>query len=204
MPMYNLCKRCFDIVFSAGVIIFFSPAMILVAIIIRLTMGDGVFFCQMRPGLNGKPFKMVKFRTMRHAVDHQGKMLPDKDRLTSIGNFLRKTSLDELPEFFHVLKGEMSIVGPRPLLMEYLTRYTAKQMKRHDVKPGITGWAQIHGRNNISWEKKFDLDTWYVDNRSLAIDFHIIILTVIKTMKRMDIHHEGCATMDEFQGYGNN
>jgi len=200
MPVNSFCKRCFDIVFSVVIIIFCAPVMILVSMLIRLTMGSGVFFRQMRPGLNGKPFKMIKFRTMRNATDDHGNMLPDKDRLTSLGQFLRKTSLDELPEFFNVLKGDMSIVGPRPLLMSYLSRYTPEQMRRHDVKPGITGWAQVHGRNNISWEKKFELDTWYVDNRSFVIDFHIVMLTIIKTLLRADIHHEGCATMEEFQG----
>ena len=200
MPVYNFCKRCFDIVFSVGIIIFLAPVMILVAILIRLNMGRGVFFRQLRPGLHGKPFNMIKFRTMRNATDDQGNVLPDKDRLTALGQILRKTSLDELPEFFNVLKGEMSIVGPRPLLMSYLRRYTPEQMRRHDVKPGITGWAQVHGRNAISWEKKFELDVWYVDNQSFAIDIHIIVLTIRKTLSRADIHHEGCATMAEFQG----
>jgi len=200
MSVYSLCKRCFDIVFAVVMIVFSAPVMIFVSLLIRLTMGKGVFFYQMRPGLYGKPFKMIKFRTMKHATDKNGHMLPDKDRLTSLGIFLRKTSLDELPEFFNVLNGEMSIVGPRPLLMSYLTRYSPEQMRRHDVKPGITGWAQVHGRNAISWEKKFELDVWYVDHQSFSIDFNIIVLTAIKTILRADIHHEGCATMDEFQG----
>jgi lipopolysaccharide/colanic/teichoic acid biosynthesis glycosyltransferase len=200
MPVYNFCKRCFDIVFSVGMITFLAPVMLLVAILIRLNMGRGIFFRQMRPGLHGNPFNMIKFRTMRNATDDQGNVLPDKDRITALGQILRKTSLDELPEFFNVLKGEMSIVGPRPLLMTYLSRYSPEQMRRHNVKSGITGWAQVHGRNAISWEKKFELDIWYVDNRSFAIDIHIIILTIVKTLSRTDIHHEGCATMEEFQG----
>jgi lipopolysaccharide/colanic/teichoic acid biosynthesis glycosyltransferase len=163
-------------------------------------MGKGVFFRQLRPGLKGQSFQMIKFRTMRNATDDKGNLLPDKDRLSSLGTFLRKTSLDELPEFFNVLKGDMSIVGPRPLLMSYLGRYSPEQMRRHDVKPGITGWAQVHGRNTISWEKKFTLDVWYVDNQSFAIDIHIIVLTIIKTLSRADINHAGCATMEEFQG----
>jgi len=200
MPVYNFSKRCFDIFFSLGLIIFCAPIMILVAILIRFIMGKGVFFRQMRPGLKGQSFQMIKFRTMRNTTDNKGNILPDKDRLTPLGHFLRKTSLDELPEFFNVLKGDMSIVGPRPLLMSYLDRYSPEQMRRHDVKPGITGWAQVHGRNTISWEKKFELDVWYVDNQSFVIDIHIIVLTIIKTLLRADINHEGCATMEEFQG----
>jgi lipopolysaccharide/colanic/teichoic acid biosynthesis glycosyltransferase len=202
MSLNKLCKRCFDIVFSIVVIIFCAPVMIFVAILIRLIMGKGVFFRQMRPGLHGKPFQMIKFRTMRNATDDQGNMLPDNDRLTYLGLILRKTSLDELPEFFNVLSGDMSIVGPRPLLMSYLSRYSPEQMRRHEVKPGITGWAQVHGRNSISWEKKFERDVWYVENQSLCLDFHIIVLTIIKTFRRDGIHHEGCATMAEFQGSG--
>jgi sugar transferase EpsL len=201
MQVDNLSKRCFDIIMSVIIIVFSAPVMLLVSILIRLTMGKGVFFKQMRPGLHGKPFKMIKFRTMKNATDSKGNMLPDKDRLTSLGHILRKTSLDELPEFFNVLNGEMSIVGPRPLLMAYLGRYTSEQMRRHDVKPGITGWAQVHGRNSISWEKKFELDVWYVDHRSFRIDIKIFVLTVMKTLLRADIQHEGCATMEVFQGH---
>jgi lipopolysaccharide/colanic/teichoic acid biosynthesis glycosyltransferase len=200
MPVYNYYKRCFDIVFSSAMIVFCAPVMILVAMLIRLKMGKGVFFNQTRPGLHGTPFKMIKFRTMRNATDNQGNILPDEKRLTSLGSFLRKTSLDELPEFFNVLKGDMSIVGPRPLLMSYLNRYTSEQMRRHNVKPGITGWAQINGRNAISWKKKFELDVWYVDHKSFALDIHIVMRTIIKTFVRADIQHEGCATMEEFRG----
>ncbi|KPA16774.1 sugar transferase [Candidatus Magnetomorum sp. HK-1] len=198
----NYLKRCFDIVFSVVVIIFLSPLMICISVFIRFSMGAGIFFRQQRPGTNGKPFYIYKFRTMCNATDSKGNFLPDKDRLTALGIFLRKTSLDELPEFFNVLKGDMSIVGPRPLLMCYLERYTPEQMRRHNVKPGITGWAQIHGRNAISWEKKFDLDIWYVDHHSFFLDLHIIMLTIKKTLMRADIQHEGCATMLEFQGTG--
>ncbi|MBF0451083.1 MAG: sugar transferase [Candidatus Magnetomorum sp.] len=196
----NIFKRLFDIGFSLMVVVFLSPVMVCIAIWIRFSMGQGVFFRQQRPGMNGKPFIMVKFRTMGHATDSSGKLLPDKDRLTSLGKLLRQTSLDELPEFFNVLKGHMSVVGPRPLLMCYLERYTPEQMRRHTVKPGVTGWAQIHGRNAISWEKKFDLDLWYVDHQSFVLDMHIILLTIRKILSRSDIHHEGCATMEEFQG----
>jgi lipopolysaccharide/colanic/teichoic acid biosynthesis glycosyltransferase len=203
MPVYNFFKRSFDIAFSLSMIVFCAPVMVLVALLIRLKMGKGVFFHQMRPGLHGIPFTMIKFRTMRNATDDQGNALPDEKRLTSLGNFLRTTSLDELPEFFNVIKGDMSVVGPRPLLMSYLNRYTPEQMRRHNVKPGITGWAQIHGRNAISWEKKFEMDVWYVDHKSFALDLHIVVLTIIKTLLRADIQHEGCATMEEFKGKEN-
>jgi lipopolysaccharide/colanic/teichoic acid biosynthesis glycosyltransferase len=200
MQKGNITKRLFDIIFSLTVIIFLSPIMLCIAILMRITMGKGIFFRQQRPGLKGKPFYMVKFRTMSNATDLKGNLLPDKDRLTSFGNLLRKTSLDELPEFFNVLKGDMSIVGPRPLLMCYLDRYTNEQMRRHDVLPGITGWAQIHGRNTISWEQKFDLDLWYVDHQSFLLDLHIIVLTIKKTLLRSDINQEGSATMEPFMG----
>ncbi|ETR73178.1 MAG: undecaprenyl-phosphate galactose phosphotransferase [Candidatus Magnetoglobus multicellularis str. Araruama] len=198
--MDNFFKRCFDIFFSMGIIIVFAPVMWILAALIRLSMGPGVFFFQYRPGLHGKAFKMIKFRTMQYTTDTKGNPLPDKDRLTPLGQFLRKTSLDELPEFFNVLKGDMSIVGPRPLLMRYLDRYTPQQMRRHNVKPGITGWAQVHGRNAISWEKKFELDIWYVDNQTFYVDIHILLLTIKKTLLGADIHHEGCVTMEEFKG----
>ena len=200
MKIDDFFKRLFDISFSIIAIVFLSPVMIFLSILIRLSMGSGVFFRQKRPGINGKPFLMYKYRTMNNAKNKKGKLLPDKDRLTTFGLFLRKTSLDELPEFFNVLKGDMSIVGPRPLLMCYLDRYTTEQMRRHDVKPGITGWAQIHGRNAISWEKKFELDIWYVEHKSFILDLHIILLTIKKILLQSDIQHDGCATMEEFQG----
>ena len=174
--------------------------MLCIAILIRLSMGKNVFFRQKRPGFKGNPFVMIKFRTMSDAKDSQGNLLPDKDRLAPLGNLLRQTSLDELPEFFNVLKGDMSVVGPRPLLMSYLNRYTSDQMRRHDALPGVTGWAQIHGRNAISWEEKFDLDLWYIDHQSFLLDMHIIARTIQKTLSRSDIHHDGCVTMEPFMG----
>lgn len=165
-------------------------------------MGRPIFFKQVRPGLYGKPFVLYKFRTMLDLRDQTGKMLPDERRLTSFGRWLRSTSLDELPVLFNVLKGDMSLVGPRPLLMEYLDRYTPEQARRHEVKPGITGWAQINGRNAISWEEKFALDVWYVDNWSLLLDFRIIFLTILKVLKHEGISADGYATMPEFKpGY---
>ncbi len=163
-------------------------------------MGRPIFFKQARPGLYGKPFVLYKFRTMLDLRDQTGKMLPDERRLTSFGRWLRSTSLDELPVLFNVLKGDMSLVGPRPLLMEYLDRYTTEQARRHEVKPGITGWAQINGRNAISWEEKFALDVWYVDNWSLLLDFRIIFLTILKVLKHEGISADGHVTMPEFKG----
>jgi len=163
-------------------------------------MGIPVFFRQQRPGLNGKPFYMYKFRTMTCACDESGCLLPDKDRLTSLGRFLRATSLDELPELLNVLTGDMSLVGPRPLLMQYLTRYTSEQARRHEVRPGVTGWAQINGRNAITWEEKFKLDVWYVDHHTLWLDIKIILMTLIKVFKREGISATGEATMGEFKG----
>jgi len=170
------------------------------ALLLRFSIGKGIFFCQERPGLRGKPFKIYKFRTMTNSRDTQGRLLPDEKRLTPFGQFLRSASLDELPELFNVLKGEMSMVGPRPLLMQYLGRYTPEQKRRHEVKPGITGWAQINGRNAITWEEKFKLDVWYVDHQSLWLDLKIIALTILKVLKREGIRHPGQATMEEFMG----
>jgi len=163
-------------------------------------MGSPVLFRQVRPGLHRKPFVMYKFRTMRDLRDTEGRLLPDEMRLTRVGHILRATSLDELPELFNVLKGEMSLVGPRPLLMEYLELYTPEQARRHEVKPGITGWAQVNGRNAITWEEKFKLDVWYVDNWSLGLDLKILALTLIKVLKREGISADGHATMPEFRG----
>lgn len=179
-----------------------SPVIIFVALLIRYQMGSPVLFRQTRPGMHGKPFKMVKFRTMRDALDAQGNELPDAARLTRLGRFLRSSSLDELPEFWNVLKGDMSIVGPRPLLMEYLPRYSKEQFRRHEVRPGVTGWAQVNGRNAISWDEKFAYDLWYVDNHTLTVDLIIIWLTVLKVVKRDGISAEGEATMPKFQGPG--
>jgi sugar transferase EpsL len=193
-------KRLFDLVLCLPAIILFVPVLIVTAILVRLKLGRPALFKQMRPGFHAKPFAIFKFRTMTDVRDANGKLLSDTDRLTGFGRFLRSTSLDELPELFNVLKGEMSLVGPRPLLMQYLERYTPEQARRHEVKPGITGWAQVNGRNAITWEEKFKLDVWYVDNRSLWLDIKIIFMTVWKIFKREGISQQGQATMEEFRG----
>jgi lipopolysaccharide/colanic/teichoic acid biosynthesis glycosyltransferase len=169
-------------------------------LLIRLQLGSPVFFCQLRPGLHGTPFKMVKFRTMTDARDANGELLSDSARLTSFGNFLRSTSLDELPEIWNILKNEMSLVGPRPLLMDYLPLYSQEQARRHEVRPGITGWAQVNGRNAISWAEKFKLDVWYVDNQSLLLDLRILWLTIKKVLVRDGISARGDVTMPRFTG----
>lgn len=174
--------------------------MLILAVLVRLKIGSPVLFRQVRPGLRGKPFSIYKFRTMTDERDEDGCLLPDFERLTELGRFLRKTSIDELPELFNVIKGNMSIVGPRPLLMQYLDRYTPEQARRHEVKPGITGWAQVNGRNAISWEDKFKLDVWYVDNWSLWLDVKIIGMTIMSVLKREGISQEGEATAAEFMG----
>lgn len=193
-------KRLIDIatVFFGAVIL--SPLFLLVALMVRFSLGSPVLFCQVRPGLDGKPFTIYKFRTMKDLWDAEGKPLSDEERLTGVGRFLRATSLDELPGLWNVLKGEMSLVGPRPLLMEYLERYTPEQARRHEVKPGITGWAQVNGRNAIDWEEKFALDVWYVDNWSSWLDLKILWLTLVKVVKRSGISAAGHATMPEFRG----
>ncbi len=198
--MYPVIKRCIDIVGAGLGLIVLSPVLAVVAIAIWWDMGRPIMFHQIRPGLNGQAFSMVKFRTMSNKRDSQGDLLPDEQRLTSLGKFLRKTSLDEFPELFNVLKGDMSLVGPRPLLMQYLERYTPEQARRHEVKPGITGWAQVNGRNAISWEEKFTLDVWYVDNCSLWLDIKILAITIWKVFRREGISAEGEATMPEFMG----
>jgi len=171
-----------------------------VAVLVRVKLGKPVFFRQIRPGRDGKPFKMIKFRTMTDARDDKGELLPDDQRLPGFGRFLRATSLDELPELWNVLKGEMSLVGPRPLLMEYLPLYSREQLRRHEVAPGITGWAQVNGRNAISWEQKFAYDVWYVDHRSIWLDIKIIGKTLNKVVRRDGISAEGSATMEKFRG----
>lgn len=176
------------------------PLVILLAFLTRIKLGRPILFAQIRPGLNGKPFTILKFRTMIDACDSHGNLLSDAERLTPVGRFLRSTSLDELPELFNVLKGDMSLVGPRPLLMEYLERYTPEQARRHEVRPGITGWAQINGRNAITWEEKFELDVWYVDNCSLWLDLRIIFLTIWKVIRREGISAANEATMPKFLG----
>lgn len=193
-------KRLVDVVLASLGLLVLAPVILLVAIAIRRRLGSPVIFSQVRPGLHGKPFKMVKFRTMRDAFDADGNPLPDAQRMTPFGNFLRASSLDELPELWNVLKGDMSLVGPRPLLMEYLPLYSLEQYRRHEVRPGISGWAQVNGRNALSWEDKFDLDVWYVDNRSLALDLKIIFLTLKKVVIREGINGAGEATMSKFTG----
>lgn len=195
-----MLKRFFDLVVSAFALIVFSPVIVIVAWQISRKLGTPVLFKQTRPGLNGKPFTMIKFRTMRDAVDKSGTPLPDSERMTSFGNFLRSTSLDELPELWNVLKGDMSLVGPRPLLIEYLPLYSKEQARRHEVRPGVTGWAQINGRNAISWEEKFKLDVWYVDNQSFWLDIKILFLTIKKVFIKDGISADGHVTMPPFEG----
>jgi lipopolysaccharide/colanic/teichoic acid biosynthesis glycosyltransferase len=198
--MYPVIKRSLDILTAGLGLLILSPLLIVIFLLILIQMGRPIIFKQMRPGLNGKPFYMYKFRTMTNEKDEQGNPLSDEQRLTRLGRFLRSTSLDELPELFNVLKGDMSLVGPRPLLMQYLERYTPEQARRHEVKPGITGWAQINGRNAITWEEKFVLDVWYVDNWSLWLDMKILAMTLVKVFRREGISAEGEATMPEFMG----
>ncbi len=195
-------KRLFDIVVSAGALLVLALPLLVVVWMVRRKLGSPVFFTQVRPGMHGKPFKMVKFRSMTSERGPDGELLPDAVRLTPFGRFLRSTSLDELPELWNVLKGDMSLVGPRPLLMEYLPLYSPEQARRHEVRPGITGWAQVNGRNAISWEDKFKLDVWYVDHRSLWLDIRILWLTVKKVLVREGISAAGEATMGKFTGSG--
>ena len=193
-------KRLFDIVVSACALLVLALPLWVLMWQVRRKLGSPVFFTQVRPGLHGKPFKMVKFRSMTSECGPDGELLPDAVRLTPFGRFLRATSLDELPELWNVLKGDMSLVGPRPLLMEYLPLYSPEQVRRHEVRPGITGWAQVNGRNAISWEAKFKLDVWYVDHRSLWLDVKILWLTVKKVLVREGISADGEATMGRFTG----
>ena len=195
-----MLKRVFDIVASGVALLLLLPVILVVAIQIRRKLGAPVLFRQIRPGKDGKPFQMIKFRTMKDAVDSAGNPLPDAERITPFGQFLRASSLDELPELWNVLKGEMSLVGPRPLLTEYLPLYSKEQYRRHEVRPGVTGWAQVNGRNAISWEDKFNLDVWYVDNQSFLLDLKILFLTVKKVLVRDGISGEGEATMSKFTG----
>ncbi len=198
--MCPVIKRGIDVMGAGLGLIVLSPFLLLIILAIRIKMGRPVLFRQMRPGLCGKPFYMYKFRTMTNEKNADGELLPDEMRLTKLGRFLRSTSLDELPELFNVLRGDMSLVGPRPLLMQYLDHYTPEQARRHEVKPGITGWAQVNGRNAISWEEKFALDVWYVDNWSLWLDIRIIAITIGKVFRREGISARGEATMPEFRG----
>ena len=195
-----MIKRLFDIIISIGALLLLAPVLVIVAWLLRRKLGDSVLFRQTRPGLHGKPFLMIKFRTMTDEQDDNGELLPDSMRLTKFGEFLRYSSLDELPELWNVLRGEMSLVGPRPLLMEYLPLYTPEQFRRHEVRPGITGWAQVNGRNSISWEEKFAMDAWYVENRSFWLDVRILFLTIKNVLSRRGINAEGEATMPRFTG----
>lgn len=193
-------KRIFDVIVSFLVLVALSPFFLITAIVVRKNLGAPIFFAQNRPGLNGKIFRMFKFRSMLDAVDENGDPLPDDKRITTFGMFLRSTSLDELPSLINVLKGDMSLVGPRPLLVEYLPLYSEEQLRRHDVLPGVTGWAQVNGRNAIGWEDKFKLDVWYVDNYSLWLDIKIIILTAKKVLVRDGIRSDGEVSMSKFTG----
>jgi sugar transferase EpsL len=196
-------KRAFDIVVSAVAILWLAPILLIVALLVRLKLGSPVFFRQERPGIYGKGFMLYKFRSMTDQCDASGNLLPDGQRLTRFGKLLRSTSVDELPELFNVLKGDMSIVGPRPLIMSYLSRYTPEQARRHEMIPGITGWAQINGRNAISWETRFELDVWYIDNYSWRLDLRILALTCWKVIKREGISEAGHQTKSEFMGTRN-
>jgi lipopolysaccharide/colanic/teichoic acid biosynthesis glycosyltransferase len=195
-------KRLFDILATLAGLVPLLPPLLIVALLVRLKHGAPVFFYQTRPGRHGRSFRMVKFRTMTDARGVDGELLPDADRLTPFGRFLRATSLDEFPELFNVLKGDMSLVGPRPLLMEYQQHYSPEQARRHEVRPGITGWAQVNGRNALSWEEKFQLDVWYVDHWSLWLDIKILWMTLVKTLRREGISAAGEATMTRFIGSG--
>ena len=197
-----MIKRVIDVLGAAIGLIMFSPVLLIVSLLILREMGSPIMFRQNRPGREGKTFRMIKFRTMRDAMDSNGHPLPDAERLTKLGRFLRSSSLDELPELWNVIKGDMSLVGPRPLLIEYLPLYSPEQARRHEVRPGITGWAQVNGRNAISWDEKFALDVWYVDNRTFLLDLKIIWLTIRKVVKRENISAAGEATMPKFSGNG--
>ncbi|MDX8410928.1 MAG: sugar transferase [Mariprofundaceae bacterium] len=195
-----MSKRLLDIIVAVAGLLFLSPLLLLIAMLIRVNLGSPVLFRQLRPGLHGKPFLLIKFRTMRDACGGDGTPLPDEQRLTPLGRLLRRSSLDELPELWNVLKGEMSLAGPRPLLMEYIPLYTLEQARRHEVKPGITGWAQINGRNAISWEDKFRLDVWYVEHQSNWLDVKILLKTIVQVVSGSGVSKQGHATTDYFRG----
>lgn len=196
-----MLKRLFDIVASLIGLILLSPVMLVTAILVKFKLGSPIFFTQERVGKNNKIFKMIKFRTMTDKRDKWGELLPDEERLTPFGQFLRSTSIDELPELINVLKGDMSLVGPRPLLVEYLPLYSKEQIRRHEVRPGITGWAQVNGRNSITWTEKFKLDIWYIENQFFLLDIKIIFLTMLKVVKREGINKTGETTSDYFNGH---
>jgi sugar transferase EpsL len=195
-----MTKRIFDLFLAVSILVVLSPVLLVLAGVIRFFLGPPVLFRQMRPGLHGSPFRLVKFRTMTDAKDAESHLLSDAERLTRFGRFLRSSSMDELPELWNVIKGDMSLVGPRPLMMQYLNRYTPEQARRHEVKPGITGWAQVNGRNDITWDQKFILDVWYVDHHSRWLDLKIIALTILKILKREGISQPGYSTAEEFMG----
>jgi sugar transferase EpsL len=193
-------KRCLDASIAAALLVLLAPLFAVLAVLIRIRLGSPVLFVQERPGLHSAPFRLVKFRSMTDKTDDQGRPLPDAQRMTRLGRFLRATSLDELPELWNVLKGEMSLVGPRPLLMEYLPRYTSEQARRHDIRPGITGWAQINGRNAVSWTEKFEMDIWYVDHHTIRLDALILWRTIGQVVRRHGISAGGDTTMPKFMG----
>ena len=195
-----MLKRTFDFIIALTALLILLPFLLLLGFAVRILLGTPILFRQQRPGLHGKPFDMVKFRTMTEDKDPAGRLLPDAERLTNFGRLLRSTSLDELPELWNVLKGEMSLVGPRPLLMEYLPLYSQHQMRRHELRPGVTGWAQINGRNALSWEEKFALDVWYIENRSFWLDLQIILKTAAKVFSRAGVSADGDVTMPRFKG----
>ena len=200
MKLQYVIKRLIDIISSFLGLLILSPLLIIVALIIKIKLGSPIFFIQGRVGKYGKVFKMIKFRTMLDATDKWGNQLPDEERLTSFGKVLRSTSIDEFPELINVLKGDMSLVGPRPLLVEYIELYSDEQWKRHDVRPGITGWAQVNGRNSLSWSQRFKLDIDYIENFNIFLDFKILLITVLKVVKKDGISQDGCATMEKFNG----
>ncbi len=195
-----MLKRGFDFFSAIIILVCVFPLVVVVGVLIRKYLGSPIFFTQERPGLGGLPFRMIKFRTMLRGTDSAGRLLPDSQRLTRLGKMLRSTSLDELPELWNVVKGDMSLVGPRPLLMEYIPLYSTKQFRRHEVRPGVTGWAQVNGRNSLNWEEKFDLDVWYVDNHSFWLDLKILFLTIRSVFVRTGINKDGEATMSKFTG----
>ena len=195
-----MAKRCLDVLVAASLLVLLFPLMLGIWGLVRLRLGKPAFFFQWRPGLHGRPYRLIKFRTLAQRCDEQGRPLPDDQRMTTLGGWLRAASLDELPELWNVLKGEMSLVGPRPLLMEYLPLYDRDQARRHEVRPGITGWAQVNGRNALSWRQRFELDVWYVDHHSLALDIRILAMTVVKVLRREGISGQGSVTMEPFRG----
>ncbi|MCA9330947.1 sugar transferase [Candidatus Saccharibacteria bacterium] len=195
-------KRFFDVTLILFTMPVLLPVILIISLLTWANLGRPILFAQLRPGKNGEPYRLYKFRTMTNAMDGRGKLLPDEARLTSFGAMLRSTSLDELPELYNVIEGKMSLVGPRPLLIRYLDRYTPEQMRRHDVRPGITGWAQINGRNSLTWDEKFELDLWYLDNLSFRLDIEVLWRTVLTVIRREGIQQEGHATVEEFKGRG--